>query len=208
MLAKTAAIAGAASTALLGWYAHGLHRRLHTDPLTGLANRAGLRRAFERLHRRARPGELAGLLLCDVDHFKAINDTHGHRVGDEVLRRIAADLAELTAGTRNLAVRLSGDEFAVLLPDLDEVRDAESAARRYRTHLTGERVVAGVPMQISVSIGAAVDTAAVTTLSALLEHADTRMYQLKRAHHDLIPFPVRDAAQPTARRRDLPQEAA
>ncbi|MDA3644167.1 GGDEF domain-containing protein [Saccharopolyspora indica] len=207
MFAKTAAIVGATSTALIGWYAHGLHRRLHTDPLTGLANRPALQRAFTRLQRRARPGELVGLLLCDLDDFKTINDVHGHRIGDEVLCSVAADLAGLTAGTRDLAVRLSGDEFAVLLPGLDEVRDAEGTARRYREALTTERVIDGRPMQIGASIGAAVDTAAVTSLSALLEHADLRMYRIKREHH-LTRLPADRTAQPTARRRDLPKEAA
>ncbi|MDI2029836.1 GGDEF domain-containing protein [Saccharopolyspora sp. TS4A08] len=207
MFAKSLALAGAAGTVALGWRAHRLHARLHTDELTGLANRAALNRAFARTQRRAAAGELVGLLMCDVDRFKQINDTHGHRTGDHVLRSIATDLSRLTTGTDELAVRLSGDEFVVLLPDLADVRDAEGRARHYRDALACNRVIDGQRMQLTVSVGAAVDTATTTTLSALAGHADARMYELKR-HTHLTSLPTTSATCPTTRRRDLPKEAA
>ncbi|GAA4828335.1 hypothetical protein GCM10025787_03400 [Saccharopolyspora rosea] len=205
MFAKTTAIAGVLGTAVAAGYARTLHRRLHTDPLTGLANRPALQRVFAGLQRRARAGELVGLLLCDLDAFKPVNDTHGHRVGDHLLQSIAATLTELTSGTRELAVRLSGDEFAVLLPGLEEVRGAEARARTYRTALAAERLVDGRRLQVTASVGAAVDTARDTTLSALLGHADWRMYQLKpRSRRTAVPAAP---ACPTARLRDHKEAA-
>lgn len=174
-LAFGAATLGAATT---GMYAHRLHRQLHTDPLTGLANRAALTRAFRQRQRRAGQGELVGLLLVDLDRFKQINDTHGHQFGDHVLRSIATSLRHATADGE-LAVRLHGDEFAVLLPNLAEVRDAEARARVLRARLAEPRAINGQPITATASIGAAVDTTRDTTLPALLHWADSRMYSTK-----------------------------
>jgi diguanylate cyclase (GGDEF)-like protein len=204
MLAEIAlAATTVGGTTVTGAYARTLFRRLHTDPLTALPNRAALERAFARIQRRARPGELVGLLLGDVDHFKTYNDSRGHRFGDRVLQAIAADLAERATG-RELAVRLHGDEFAVLLPGLPEVRDAEARARTFRAALASTRVLDGQRLEVSMSIGAAVDTARDTSLSALLGHADRRLYGHKR-HRTTTPLPTEPA---TCRRRDLPKEAA
>ncbi|MCA1191352.1 GGDEF domain-containing protein [Saccharopolyspora sp. 6V] len=185
-------------------YAHRLHHQLHTDPLTKLGNRAALNRVFRRVQRRAGRGGLAGLLLLDVDRFKLINDTHGHRTGDAVLTAIAADLAD-ACRPGEVPIRLHGDEFAVLLTNLDEVRCAELRARELRRHLTTTHVIDGLPLAVSVSIGAAVDTARTSSLPALLGHADTRMYSDKNTQH-VTTLPTRPAV--PARQRDLPKEAA
>ncbi|MEV6226524.1 GGDEF domain-containing protein [Saccharopolyspora shandongensis] len=205
MFAKPAAVVGVLGTAITAGYAWTLHRHLHTDPLTGLANRAALHTAFARAQRRARPGELIGVLMCDVDGFKAVNDTHGHRTGDLLLQSIATDLARI-AGPGELPVRLAGDEFAVLLTRLPEVRAAESRARAYRTALAAERGVGDLRLRLRVSVGPAVDTARDTTLSALLGHADARMYALKQQHR-ITTLPA-TPEYPTARLRDHRREEA
>ncbi|WP_433868463.1 diguanylate cyclase domain-containing protein [Saccharopolyspora sp. CA-218241] len=146
---------------------------------------------------------MVGLLLCDVDRFKLINDRHGHRTGDLALRAVAADLAGCCRDAE-VPIRLQGDEFAVLLPHLPEVRDAEARAREFRTALARTHTCDGLLLETSVSVGAAVDTATATTLSALLGWADGRMYGDKRARH-LTALPITPAA---TRLRDLPREAA
>lgn len=204
MFAEIGLLATTSGGTAAALYAQRLHRRLHTDPLTGLANRTGMARTFRRIQRNAARGGLAGLLLLDLDRFKAINDTHGHRTGDAVLTAVADDLAT-ACRAGEVPIRLQGDEFAVLLTNLGEVRDAELRARDLRTQLATTHLINEAPLAVSVSIGAAVGTARTTTLSALLGHADTRMYGDKR-DRTVTTLPTRPAAAP--RLRDLPREAA
>ncbi|WP_243790182.1 GGDEF domain-containing protein [Saccharopolyspora gloriosae] len=204
MFAELALVATASGGTAAVAYANRLHRRLHTDPLTRLGNRDALTRVFRRVQRRAGRGGLVGLLLVDVDRFKLINDTHGHRTGDAMLTAIAADLDD-SCRPGEVPIRLHGDEFAVLLTNLADVRVAELRARDLRSHLATTHLVDGLPLAVSVSIGAAVDTARTTTLPALLGHADTRMYGDKHTR-PVTTLPTRTAA-PT-RQRDLPREAA
>ncbi|MHA6801929.1 GGDEF domain-containing protein [Salinifilum ghardaiensis] len=170
------------ATSLIGgsaaFYARTLFRRLHTDALTGLGNRAELYRRFARLSFLARNREPVALLLGDVDRFKALNDTHGHRFGDRVLQTLATELDQIrTLG--ELAVRLHGDEFAVLITG-DGAEQAESRAVEITRALSGTRVVDGQPVEVATSWGAA--TIPITPHAALthvLSRADARMYQAK-----------------------------
>ncbi|WP_438387212.1 GGDEF domain-containing protein [Actinopolyspora saharensis] len=178
MLAELALGATTLSTSGLGLWAHRLWHRLHTDPLTGLANRARMHRAFHRARRLRRSNSPLGVLLIDVDRFKHVNDTHGHRTGDAVLRTITTEL-QATTGPGELPVRLHGDELAVLLtrPDAGEV--AESRAAEIRRTVRGPRVIDGHPIDLSLSVGAATTTPGDGALSDLLALADQRMYQTK-----------------------------
>ena len=128
-------------------------RAAQVDDLTGLANRRGYSRHLAHLRRRRVKLPLAALLV-DVDRFKAVNDSHGHAVGDEVLARVASTLA---AGTRpdDVVARLGGDEFVALLDDFDD--DAV-----YRRALDILEQLAAVPwaslspgLDLAVSIGVA-----------------------------------------------------
>lgn len=93
------------------------------DPLTGLANRRTLDAEAARLHARARAdGRPMGVILMDLDHFKAINDGHSHAVGDAVLRRLG-ELLRAQARPADLVARYGGEEFAVLLPDAFALAD-------------------------------------------------------------------------------------
>ena len=90
------------------------------DPLTGLANRRHFRAVLEReIDRVTRSGEAALLLMLDIDHFKKVNDTHGHLAGDIVLQSVARTLSACVRPMDTLA-RYGGEEFAVVLPDTDE----------------------------------------------------------------------------------------
>lgn len=171
--------------------AHGLSRRLHTDRLTGMANRDQLTRTFRKACRR--PGGTIGVLLLDLDRFKQINDAHGHDVGNQVLRHVAGQLRRACRDDE-LAVRLHGDEFAVLLGDLPGGAQAQQVAERRATEFaaavnkpmrSGEHVLTVTP-----SIGTAVAAVWHADLSALLRAADQRMYAAKPGR----PEPARDAA--------------
>lgn len=153
--------------------------RLHTDPLTGLANRDALTRAFRRAIRRS---AAVGVLLLDLDEFKAINDRHGHDVGNHVLWHVATRLA-VAAGPGALPVRLHGDEFAVLLPNLAFGQAGLDAAQH---RAAGIAAAISTPLdlpghtpRITASVGAAVAPAHTADLSLLLRVADQRMYATK-----------------------------
>ncbi|MXV18710.1 bifunctional diguanylate cyclase/phosphodiesterase [Deinococcus xianganensis] len=142
------------------------------DDLTGLSNR----RAFQRAAQEQR-GPRAAALLIDVDHFKAVNDTHGHHVGDDLLREIAARLRR-EAPPGSLIARLGGDEFGVSHPDLS-TEDACALARRI-VQVIGQPVVLGrVHAHVSASVGVA--TTERLRGADLHRAADLAMYVVKRA---------------------------
>ncbi len=153
-----------------------LSRLAVSDPLTGLANRTLL---FDRLHlalsERARSGTDVGVLFCDVDDFKGINDRHGHEAGDRVL----CDLAKhLTANVRTIdtVARIAGDEFAVVCPDVTNV-ELDQIAKRL-TGCGALRLPDGKPAP-RVSVGAVLASANDTPAS-VLRRADQAMYADKR----------------------------
>ena len=189
----TATAAALLSVSTAGWAATAgaaahLRHRIRTDDLTGLPNRETLthliRRATRRPGRPARPtGGCVGLLLLDVDRFKAINDTHGHAVGNTVLATLAGRLASV-AEPGECPIRLHGDEFALWLGRLSH-RDPEQHALRRAGAVAaalGEPVTVGRHrLAVTVSVGAAVLPAAGLSAAALLGKADHAMYQAKRA---------------------------
>ena len=163
-----------------------------TDPLTGLANRRHFTARLEAQlqHLRQHPAPLA-LLLVDLDHFKAINDTHGHPAGDFVLRAVADLLQESVRGEDAVA-RIGGEEFALLLPGADA--DAALAkARDLRTRLAARMplVWEGAPIAPTASIGIALHDAdagdgdgAATIAASLYARADAALYAAKRDGRD------------------------
>ncbi|MEH2513496.1 diguanylate cyclase (GGDEF)-like protein [Nitrobacteraceae bacterium AZCC 1564] len=150
-------------------------RSASTDALTGLANRA----AFDGvLTERLASGAIAVVAMIDLDRFKAVNDTHGHDAGDELLKSVATRiLAELD--DRHLVARLGGDEFAVLFDVAFGVADASRAAERIVLALERPFMIATNSVTIGASIGLA---AAVHGDSArsLKRRADDRLYDVKR----------------------------
>ncbi len=154
-----------------------IHRAFH-DALTGVANRDLLQDRIGRaLKRSRRSGAPVSLLFCDLDDFKAVNDSLGHGVGDELLGVVSARLQGCLRETDTLA-RLGGDEFAVLLEDADEEL-ALTVAQRVIDVVGYEVDLAGRSLHPSVSIGIAT-AAAESTTESLLRDADTAMYEAKR----------------------------
>ncbi len=151
------------------------------DALTGLPNRAALQRdAAELLVRADAEGVSLGVLIADIDHFKSINDTHGHDKGDEVLQ----DTAEAMRGAmRSLddVYRFGGEEFVVLLFGAG-IRAAEEIAERIRVNVEGKRP-GGLP--VSISIGVTVGMHG-SELPALLRDADEALYRAKGAGRNRV----------------------
>ena len=153
----------------------------HTDALTGLANRllfnARLQQSMQ--HARRNHGRIA-LLLVDLDHFKAVNDSYGHAIGDEVLRA-AADRFRSTVREVDTVARLGGDEFAIVLSGLGSGADAEHMAQKLVTNLGEPMRVLGMPLEVGVSIGVALFSSGDLSPAELLRRADQAMYAAKDA---------------------------
>jgi diguanylate cyclase (GGDEF)-like protein/PAS domain S-box-containing protein len=155
-----------------------LHRRSQTDLLTGVANRAAL---FDRLRRHLDPqdGGGCGVLFCDLDRFKEVNDRYGHGVGDQLLVDAAARLESLT-GPDDMVARLGGDEFVVVCPEGDETRLAalaRAAVQRFREPFAGP----ASDLVVGVSVGTAVGSPGQTP-DDLVGRADQAMYSAKSRH--------------------------
>jgi diguanylate cyclase len=150
------------------------------DPLTGLKNRRGLERAIEQ---NFDGGAFAGaaLLIADIDHFKKINDTYGHLLGDKVIRAVAQVIHANIKG-RDIAARIGGEEFAMLLPQTT-VEGGKSLAEQIRTAVARGRIHRGERDEnigsVTLSVGVAVASDG-ETLEQLIERADAAMYEAKR----------------------------
>ncbi len=171
-------------TDVSGWKAREeeLLRTALRDPLTGLANRLLFNDRVEHGLRRVRrePSAVFGVLFLDIDDFKRVNDSFGHRVGDELLiafgRRIQASVRP-----QDTVSRLGGDEFAILLADISTADDASVVAERIRAALAQPFVVGGNRMHLSASIGITLCNAGGAGAADLLEVADRAMYAVKSA---------------------------
>ncbi|WP_299038681.1 diguanylate cyclase domain-containing protein [uncultured Pseudokineococcus sp.] len=164
-------------------YLERIERLAYTDPLTGLANRRRLEERVEAALWEARlGGHSLALLFCDLDGFKAVNDRHGHAVGDELLVVLAQRLRETVRRT-DLLARLGGDEFLVALPALDPeraVEDAQRVADGIAGSLSRPVDLGGRQLAVGASVGIGVHPGDGSTFGDLLHEADQRMYEVKR----------------------------
>jgi len=158
-----------------------LDRLAHTDPLTGLPNRRHLLDALERQLQTARRYRTAWcLLMFDIDHFKAINDRHGHVNGDRALAAVGGVLRASLRET-DIAGRFGGDEFCIGLPHAS-LEDASRLAEKLRRALRNAEVTtdAGDPIALDISLGAVAWTPALDRLEQLIQAADEALYEAKR----------------------------
>jgi len=151
-----------------------------TDPLTGCFNRRALVVKLEQeMDRAARYATMLTGMMLDIDNFKQINDTHGHLVGDRVLKQLAA-LLKREQRSVDIVARYGGEEFVVLLPETTSIESrnfAERILRRVATHDFGEP---GQPVRVTISIGiASYPDERVTDGESLLRLADTHLYRAK-----------------------------
>ena len=164
-----------------------LERQAHFDFLTGLASRAHFMELAEsELARAARYGEKLSILMMDIDHFKQINDSHGHKVGDRVLKRLA-EVCRETLRSVDIAGRIGGEEFAVLLPETDPA-EALEVAERLRAAIAAASVPMehGLPVKFSVSIGVTSVAPVGDDVGALLDNADRALYAAKNAGRNRV----------------------
>jgi diguanylate cyclase (GGDEF)-like protein len=157
-----------------------------TDHLTNVYNRRGLyelgRREIDRTHRYGKP---LSTIVLDIDHFKQINDLHGHTIGDQVLRAVA-DRFRKNIRTVDILGRYGGEEFAILLPESNLPAALQTAERLCRC-------IGDAPMQteqggiaVTISVGVASANASTTNLDILLNHADDAMYAAKQAGRNQV----------------------
>ena len=156
-----------------------------TDALTGLANRRRLDETIAAEFRRhQRDGKPLGLLMLDVDHFKALNDAYGHHVGDLVLRRLASILSDSAQRAGDLAARLGGEEFVVILPGV-ALEQATAIAENLRRSVETSMFDARLASAVTVSIGVAANIGCATA-QEVLNRADAALYEAKRTGRNKI----------------------
>jgi diguanylate cyclase (GGDEF)-like protein len=160
-----------------------LHVKATTDGLSGLMNRTAFDEVLDQeLRRSERRQEPVALLLIDLDHFKEINDTYGHQMGDEVIRRVSQLLC-INTRAMDAVARYGGEEFAMILKGM-QLHQAESIAERLRTQI---EAMAGLPepIRVTASIGIAVRGAG-DTVTSLFKRSDKALYMSKRSGRNRV----------------------
>ena len=148
------------------------------DALTDLPNRVLLRERLEHELKRVKRGESLAVLCLDLDHFKSVNDTLGHPVGDELLKVVADRLRHCTREPDTIA-RLGGDEFAIIMTAVGQPSDAATLSRRVRDSITKPYDLDGHRVVIDISIGISIAPLDATDTDQLLKNADMALYGAK-----------------------------
>jgi diguanylate cyclase (GGDEF)-like protein len=158
-----------------------------TDALTGLSNRRHFFPALEQeLRRHRRYAHSLSVVIVDIDHFKQINDTHGHPTGDRAICAVG-DVCRRLARETDLIARLGGEEFAILMPETDAANASEFAERvRGAVEATRLMSLQGVAFQLTVSIGVAELPAGAPGSGNLIDLADSALYQAKGAGRNRV----------------------
>jgi diguanylate cyclase (GGDEF)-like protein len=156
-----------------------LARLAHYDPLTNVPNRTLFRDRLQRAVERARRGkQTVALFFMDLDGFKQVNDTLGHEAGDELIRTVAERLSQSMRKSDSVA-RIGGDEFTVILEDIETTADIVNVARKAIDVVSRPVTVGGQQVTVGCSIGIAVYPDGGQDVDTLLKHADMAMYQAK-----------------------------
>ena len=160
----------------------------HYDPLTGLPNRKLFYETLQKtLGQASDNGLMVAVLFIDLDHFKNVNDTQGHAIGDELLRQFSNRLVQCVH-TRDTVGRLGGDEFALILTMQDGQRAATVVANKIRDVLREPFDLKGDEVTVTASIGITVHPDDASDPETLLKYADTAMYRAKKAGRDTFRF--------------------
>ncbi|MGP1254937.1 MAG: diguanylate cyclase [Kiloniellales bacterium] len=165
-----------------------LIRQATTDPLTGIANRRTfMERARSELVRARRYSESLSVMVMDLDHFKAINDAHGHQAGDRVLIEVARRISKTVRDSVDVFARLGGEEFVVLMPETG-LEGALNLGERLRAVIADTPVTqdGGPAIKVTTSVGAATLQPGDLAIDSLLNRADAALYQAKDAGRDRV----------------------
>ncbi|OWV81822.1 diguanylate cyclase [Rhizobium sp. R634] len=183
-----------------------IHQMAFYDPLTSLPNRSLFNdRLRQMITSAGSRGQRAGVMLIDIDHFKVVNDTMGHPVGDELLCQAAA---RLNASVRDYdtVARLGGDEFAILLPDLRQGDDLGRIAGSILEKFKGGFLLDGKEVFISCSVGIALYPGDSADANDLVKYADSAMYLAKRSGRNNFRFYSKDLTASAEERMRLESE--
>lgn len=176
------------------------HQATH-DPLTGLANRYQLHQKLTRIAGQPACKRL-GILFLDLDRFKLINDSLGHDTGDELLRQVAQRLKRCLRSNDTIA-RFGGDEFVILLDNLEDVAAANTVAEKILRSLETCFMIGGYHLYVSTSIGISLYPEHGQDSQTLLKHADTAMYEAKSAGRNGISVFSKDLGHHAATRLSI-----
>ena len=158
------------------------------DPLTGLSNRLLFDDRLEHaIHHADRFNKCISLIFCDLDNFKPINDTYGHTVGDEILKRVGSSLQEILRKDDTVC-RFGGDEFVILVEELHSFEYLDEILRRINALTHTPCVIDGNAISIGMSIGASIYPDDGVTPEALIKSADTAMYRAKNRGKNRIEY--------------------
>ncbi len=180
-----------------------LHHMAHYDALTGLPNRMLFYQTLKKtLTQAADGGWLVAVLFIDLDHFKNVNDTLGHAIGDELLGQFSNRLIQCVR-IRDTVGRLGGDEFALILVMQDGRQDAAQVADKIRDVLRAPFELRGHEVSVTASIGITVHPDDASDPETLIKYADTAMYRAKQAGRDAYRFFTAQMNVEVLARRDL-----
>src|SRR5262245_54119329 len=154
-----------------------VHMALH-DSLTDLPNRVLLNERLEHALTRVKRGEILGVHLLDLDHFKAVNDTLGHPTGDKLLKMVTERLRTLVRETDTIA-RMGGDEFAILQVAIGQPADATALALRIIETVSEPYLIEGQQVVIGTSVGVAIGPVDGASPDQLIRNADLALYRAK-----------------------------
>jgi len=162
--------------------------RANYDALTGLSNRYHFSHQLQAMiYEHQRNGQLFSLFFIDLDYFKEVNDNWGHHVGDELLRLFAGRMRNIVRKD-DLLARLAGDEFVIILQDIETATQAELLAEKLQSELGEPYVIDGQYLSVTHSLGIAMYPADGNSMQQLLQNADRAMYAAKRAGKNRIFF--------------------
>lgn len=181
-------------------------RQANFDPLTGLPNRSlFLDRLSQEVAKAQQNGSMLSLLFMDLDRFKAVNDTLGHPAGDQLLCKVANRLTDTVRDSDTVA-RMGGDEFIIILPEINSLHDAEIVAEKVLLNLRRTFLIEGQEVSISGSIGITVFPADATDVDSLFRNADNAMYRAKEAGSNQFMFYTPDMSKVARERSHFERE--
>lgn len=180
--------------------AEALDRRVRTDDLTNLLNRREVLERIEAINDHGRrSGTQVAVLLCDVDHFKSVNDTRGHAAGDAVLQAVADRIRSCLRSSDDMGARIGGDELLVVLHGVRDFDDAVAVAETLRERVAEPIPCAGATVSTTISIGVTLARPD-ETADALVARADDALYRAKAGGRNRVVVIGGDASTTTADR--------